>query len=526
MSKHGVKHHIVTNGPAVYARPRRLNARKLALAQAEFQQLERAGIIRCSNSPWSAPLHIMPKPSGGWRPCGKYRRLDQIATDDRYPLPHIHNFNTRLAGAKIFSKIDLIRGYHQIPMAEDSIASSFGLWEFLRMPFGLKNAAQTFQRLMDSIFQRFDFVFIYLDNILVASKSTAEHYDHLRQIFTLLSSNGLIIQKSKCIFGVQEFAYLGHLITVEGVRPVPSRIEAIRNFPTPNSRSSLQRFLGIINFYHRFLPTIASRLAPLHAASAGRGKELAWTTECQDSFENAKAALAHAILLHHPQANAPTRITVDASDLAIGAQIEQLHHGYWVPIAFFSRKLSSTEMKYSTSDRELLAAYQAVHHFRYFVEGKPFTLYTDHKPLTFALSNNADRSPRQSRHLSFIAEFTSDIRHVKGKFNLVADTLSRINTIPLPPIDFRQLTNDQAASQEIAAYRISITNLFLQDISFGDVSLLCDMSFGKPRPVLRKEWTNRVFQAIHSLAHAGPRPTQRAIADHYVWHGLKRDIRR
>ena len=282
----------------------------------------------------------------------------------------------------------------------------------------------------------------------------------------------------------------------------------------------------MINFYHRFLPTIASQLAPLHTASSGRGKELTWTIECQKAFENAKAALAHATLLHHPKANAPTSITVDASDLAIGAQLDQLHNGYWVPIAFFSRKLSSAEKKYSTFDRELLAAYQAVRHFRHFVEGKPFTLYTDHKPLTFALSNNADRSPRQSRHLSFIAEFTSDIRHVKGKFNVVADTLSKINTITEPPIDFRQLANDQVVSQEIAAYRTSITNLLLQDIPFGDVSLLCDMSLGKPRPVLPKEWTYRVFRAIHSLAHAGPRPIQRAIADRYVWHDLKRDIRR
>ena len=231
---------------------------------------------------------------------------------------------------------------------------------------------------MDSIFQHLDFVFVYLGDILVANKSPMEHYNHLRQIFTLLSSNGLIIQKSKCIFGVQELEYLGHLITVEGVRPLPSRIEVIRNFPTPDSRSSLQRFLGMINFYHRFLPTIASQLAPLHAASSGRGKELTWTTECQKAFENAKAALAHATLLHHPKANAPTSITVDASDLAIGAQLDQLHNGYWVPIAFFSRKLSSAEKKYSTFDRELLAAYQAVRHFRHFAEGKPCTPTTSH----------------------------------------------------------------------------------------------------------------------------------------------------
>ena len=206
-----------------------------------------------------------------------------------------------------------------------------------------------------------------------------------------------------------ELAYLRHLITVEGVRPLPSRIEAIRNFPTPDSRSSLQHFLGMINFYYRFLSIIASRLEPLNAASVGRGKERAWTIESQDAFENAKAALTYATLLHHPQANAPTSITVDASDLAIGAQLEQLHNGYRVPIAFFSRKLSSTEMKYNTFVRELLAAYQAVRHFRHFVKGKPFTFYTDHKPLTSALSNNADRSPRQSCHMSFIAKLTSDI---------------------------------------------------------------------------------------------------------------------
>ena len=140
-------------------------------------------------------------------------------------------------------------------MAEDSIAkttiaTSFGLWEFLRMPFGLKNAAQTFQRLMDSIFQHLDFVFVYLDDILVASKSPVEHYNHLRQIFTLLSSNGLIIQKSKCIFGVQEHEYLGHFITVEGVRPLPSRIEVIRNFPTARFSFFSSTFLG----HDKFLP--------------------------------------------------------------------------------------------------------------------------------------------------------------------------------------------------------------------------------------------------------------------------------
>ena len=170
----------------------------------------------------------------------------------------------------------------------------------------------------------------------------------------------------------------------------------------------------MINYYHRFLPGIAPKLAPLHAASAGRGKDITWTSQCQNAFEEAKASLSTNTLLHHPRPDVKTSITVDASDSAIGAQLEQLQKGCWVPLAFFSRKLSTTEKKYSAFDRELLSAYQAVKHFRHYIEAKPFTLYTDHKPLTYALASTAERSPRQARHLSFIAEFTSDIQYIRG----------------------------------------------------------------------------------------------------------------
>lgn len=538
-NKHGVEHHIVTNGPPVHAKPRRLNSEKLTAAKAEFLAMEELGIIRRSNSPWSSPLHVVPKSNGQLRPCGDYRHLNIITQDDRYPLPHIQDVNNKLAGCTIFSKIDLIRSYHQIPVAASSIEKTaittpFGLWEFVRMPFGLKNAAQAFQRLMDGILKNSPFTFGYIDDILVASKSTEEHLNHLQELFTILSNNGLVINKSKCVFGAKELDFLGHRITSKGILPNPDRVSALMNCTAPKDRTSLQRFLGMINYYHRFIPQIAQTLAPLHVQASGKGQTIVWSDDCQQAFDKAKSALKEATLLHHPLPNAPTSLTVDASNVAMGAQIEQLQGHTWVPLAFFSRKLSTTEQKYSAFDRELLAVYTSIKHFKHFLEGRNFTVYTDHKPLTTVLKSQADKSPRQTRHLSYIAEFTNDIQHISGKFNVVADALSRITlTSDIPTLnsissnDISRLAQEQASSGEMNAYLNDTgTSLRLQYVRAGANTILCDISTGSPRPVLPMSWTKHVFDQIHGLSHPGPRPTQKSICQRYVWYNMKRDIRR
>ena len=253
--------------------------------------------------------------------------------------------------------------------------------------------------------------------------------------------------------------------------PLESRVTAVNDFPVPTNKVGLQHFLGMINYYHRFMPRLADKLHSLHDATKVKGQAIKWTTKCQSAFLAAKLALVSATLVHHSHSNAKTSIMVDASDRAVGGKLEQFLNGLWCPVAFFSRKLINTERKYSAFNRELLAIFLSVKHFRHRIEGRQFTIFADHKPLTFASA--AERSPRQTRHMSFISEFSTNVRYVSGKDNVVANTLSLTDiSVFLLTIDYRQMAADQATSDEIAAYKTSITGLRFDNVQFNDCTIL------------------------------------------------------
>ena len=533
--KHQVVHHIPTHGRPVHAKARRLNPELEKIARAEFKELEKMGVIRRANSPWSSPLQMVKKCDGSYRACGDYRQLNTRTEKDRYPVPHIHSFSDKFAGAKYFSKLDITKGYYHIPMSEADIAKTavitpFGNFEFLRMPFGLSGATQTFQRFMDTLLQDLPNCYVYIDDILVASESREAHFATLHELMHRLHHHGLAIKREKCEFLQPQLKFLGHIISSRGVEPTPEKTADIAAAEPPETVRGMKGFIGSINFFNRFLKNAATVLAPLYHVTNNQkmSKRIQWDEKLIMAFDAAKQMLVNATSLAFLHPKAKLAIAVDASDFAVGAVLFQTLYGVHQPLGFFSRKLQPAQAKYSAFDRELLGAYSAVKRFRRFLEGRNFTIFTDHRPMVTAMTKQTEaQSPRQARHLSFISEFTTDIQYIKGSDNDLADFLSRLNTdkhLSVNAVNFADMATAQKSEKWIQRMiKVRPKDVKLTQSPYFDEQVYCDIRHNNVRPLVPVAFRQQCIELTHQITHPGAKKTAKMVGHRYVWPGLRKD---
>lgn len=475
--------------------------------QRQIDKMLEQDIIQPSTSPWSSPIWVVPKKldaSGQkkWRVVIDYRKLNEKTINDKYPLPNITSILDKLGKSQYFTTLDLASGFHQIELDADTIpktafSTEHGHFEFKRMPFGLKTAPPTFQRVMDNVLRGLqnETCLVYLDDIVIYSASLQEHIERLKGVFERLRNSNFKVQLDKCEFLRKEVNYLGHVITPLGTKPNPDKLDAIKKYPIPKTVSEIQSFLGLIGYYRKFVKDLAKITKPL-TQCLKKGSKITHNQQFIEAFNDCKKLLVNAPILQYPDFTKEFILTTDASNFALGAVLSQGPVGSDKPIAYASRTLNQSETKYSTIEKELLAIVWACKHFRPYLFGRKFTICTDHRPLTWLFSLREPNS-KLIRWRLRLEEFDYKIIYKKGKLNSNADALSRIQINALENESI--INNPGEIDQDVLDYLKNLTENPVQNIPENDLPIT-------PSTSKQDSYKKTKFKIISDTQIKNPKP--------------------
>lgn len=428
---HLVQHKVDTGAAQpIRQRPRRLPFARRTAADRCLMEMRQAGVIEASESPWSSPVVMVPKPDGSWRFCVDYRQLNDVTTKDSYPIPRIDESLDRTGGSKWFSSLDLRSGYWQVAMdteakAKTAFSTGEGLWQFTTMPFGLCNAPATFERLMERVLRDIpkEECLVYLDDVLVHGADFDAALKSLDVVIKRITEAGLKLHPDKCKFMQREITFLGHQLNGKGVAPTDHKVAAVKNWPVPCNLRQLRAFIGLASYYRRFIRGFSTVAAPLHYLS-NKGVRFHWGQEQQQAFDALKTALCNPPVLHVPQPDCQFVLDTDASNVALGAVLSQITPEGERVVGYYSRAFERAEKNYCVTRRELLAVVDSVRHFRYHLCGLPFVIRTDHASLRWLLSFREPEG-QVARWIEKLEAYQFKIIHRNGEAHQNADGLSR-----------------------------------------------------------------------------------------------------
>ncbi|KAI3704334.1 hypothetical protein L1987_74552 [Smallanthus sonchifolius] len=522
---------LVPGATPVAKAPYRLAPSEMQELASQLQELSSKGFIRPSHSPWGAPVLFVKKKDGSFRMCIDYRELNKLTIKNRYPLPRIDDLFDQLQGSTCFSKIDLRSGYHQLRVLDEDIPKTafrtrYGHYEFMVMPFGLTNAPAVFMDLMNRVCKPYldKFVIVFIDDILIYSKTKAEHEQHLRLILELLKKERLYAKFSKCEFWLKEVQFLGHIVNDKGIHVDPAKIEAVKNWSTPKTPTKIRSFLGLAGYYLRFISNFSKIAVPLTALTH-KGKSYEWGPKQEEAFQTLKHKLCNAPILTLPSGNDDFVVYCDASNQGLGCVLMQRGQ----VIAYASRQLKVHEKNYTTHDLELGAVVFALKIWRHYLYGTKCVVFTDHKSLQH-IFNQKELNMRQRRWVELLNDYDCEIRYHPGKANVVADALSRKERIMLHSV---RIYNDiQARILQTQHTLVTEGNMY-QEMACGVELLLetkangllyyLDRIWVPYRDDLRTFLMNESHKTRYSV-HPGADKMYMGLHQQYWWPGMKKDI--